>query len=196
VDETAKQIGAVNTVLNQDEVLSGYNSDCLGAVSALLEKTQLKEKSVWLIGAGGTARAIGHGILAEGGKLAILNRTKETGERLAGDLGVEFKPLSETTHLNCHALINTTPVGMTPHIDVSPVSTKYLEKGMIVMDVVYNPLKTKLLREAEAAGCITIDGAAMFVYQGAFQFELWTGHAPPIPVMKHAVLGALGEKEA
>ena len=191
IEENAINIGAVNTVLNRDGVLYGYNSDCLGAVRTLLEKTSIKGKNVWIFGAGGAARAIGFGILSEGGKVTILNRTIDKGERLANDLAAEFIPLTEEIKLYCDILINTTPLGMIPHTDTTPVSSRQLKKDMVVMDIVYNPLKTKLLNEADKAGCITIDGAAMFVYQGAFQFELWTGKKAPIAEMKQVVLEAL-----
>ncbi len=194
IDESAIKIGAVNTVQNREGILYGYNSDCLGAVQALLAKTTIKDKTVWLIGAGGTARAIGFGILSEGGHVTIVNRTKEKGEQLAKDLGADFKPLSENMRVSCHVLINTTPLGMTPHTDASPVSAKQMANDMVVMDAVYNPIRTRLLREAETAGCVTIDGAEMFVFQGAFQFELWTGIAAPIEEMKQTVLEALTAK--
>ncbi len=192
MDEIASKIGAVNTVVNSRGVLKGYNSDCLGAIKALSEKTDIKDKDVAIIGAGGAARAIGFGIISEGGRVTILNRTTYKGERLARDLGSEFFPLSDLKKIKCQILINTTPVGMTPHTDAMPVKKEDLEKGMVVMDIVYNPLKTRLLKEAEDIGCITVDGVSMFVYQGAFQFELWTGRKAPVDVMKKAVLNALG----
>ena len=103
--------------------------------------------------------------------------------------------LSENMRVSCHVLINTTPLGMTPHTDASPVSAKQMENDMVIMDAVYNPIRTRLLREAETAGCTTIDGAEMFVFQGAFQFELWTGIAAPIEKMKQTVLEALTPKK-
>jgi len=191
IDDGAAKIGAVNTVQNRDGVLYGFNSDGLGAVRALMDKTSIKDKTVWIIGAGGTARAIGFGIIDEGGRVTIINRTVKKGEQLAKDLGADFKPLSKNIRLNCQVLINTTSVGMTPHVDETPVSAPQMEEGMVVMDAVYNPIKTRLLREAEAAGCITIDGTNMFIYQGAFQFELWTGVAAPVEEMRQAVLESI-----
>ncbi|MDM8525740.1 shikimate dehydrogenase [Desulfococcaceae bacterium HSG8] len=188
LDDMAKQIGAVNTVINRDGILSGYNSDCLGAISALAEKTDIRGKKTGIIGAGGAARAIGFGIRSERGNVAIVNRSADKGEKLAADIGAEFCPLSDIEKLGCEILINTTPLGMTPNIETTPIPIRYLEKGMVVMDIVYNPLKTRLLKEAEAAGCTTIDGVAMFVYQGAFQFELWTGEKAPVEVMREAVM--------
>ena len=192
LDDTAKKIGAVNTIINRAGVLTGYNSDGLGAVKALFERTAIKDKNVVILGAGGAARAIGFAIISEGGRVTVINRTLAKGEELAKDLGADFQPISKLNKTACHVLINTTPVGMMPDIDAMPIRKKDLDKSMVVMDVVYNPLKTRLLKAAENIGCQTIDGASMFVYQGAFQLELWTGMKAPVEVMKKAVLTALG----
>jgi len=190
-DDVALQIGAVNTIINIDGCLKGYNSDGLGAVKALSEKTAIKGKNIAIIGAGGAARAVGFCIMKEGGRITVINRSTEKGERLAGDLSSDFRPLNDIGKMKFDILINTTPVGMTPHTDVMPIERRYIEKGMVVMDIVYNPLKTRLLKEAKMAGCVTIDGVSMFVHQGAFQFELWTGIKAPVDVMKNAVMNAL-----
>jgi len=191
LDGTAKKIGAVNTIINREGVLTGYNSDGLGAVKALFEKTVIKDKHVVILGAGGAARAIGFAIISEGGRVTIINRTPAKGEELANELGADFQPISKINKSTCHILINTTPVGMMPDIDVMPVRKQDLDKAMVVMDIVYNPLKTRLLETAEHIGCRTIDGVSMFVYQGAFQLELWTGMKAPVEVMRKAVLTAL-----
>ena len=193
LDDTAEKMGAVNTVVNRQGVLTGYNSDSLGAVEALLEKTAIKDKDVVILGAGGAARAIGFGIISQGGRVTIVNRTAAKGEELARDLRSEFQPLSDLKKEKYQILINTTPVGMIPDNYAMPVRKEHLEKSIVVMDVVYNPLKTRLLMEAENIGCVTIDGVSMFVYQGAFQFELWTGMKAPVDVMKKAVLNELGK---
>jgi shikimate dehydrogenase len=188
LDDMAKKIGAVNTVINRDGVLTGYNSDWTGAVKSLSEKSEIRGKSAVILGAGGAARAIGFGMLAEGAKVTIVNRSADKGERLAEDLGAKFCPLSDMKHLECQILINTTPIGMMPNIESTPVQKAYLQKEMLVMDIVYNPLKTRLLKDAEQIGCTVVDGLSMFVYQGAFQFELWTGKSAPVEVMRGAVL--------
>ena len=195
LDDTAKKIGAVNTIISREGVLTGYNSDGLGAVKALLEKTTIKDKNVVILGAGGAARAIGFAIISEGGRVTVINRTPANGEKLAKDLGADFQPISKLNKTECHVLINTTPVGMMPDIDAMPVRKQDLDKIMVVMDIVYNPLKTRFLRAAENIGCQTIDGVSMFVYQGAFQLELWTGMKAPVEVMKKAVLNALGKDD-
>jgi shikimate dehydrogenase len=191
VDALAAQIGAVNTIVNRQGILYGYNSDCAGALKALKEKTPINGKAVAVIGAGGAARAVGFGIIQEKGRLTVINRTRVRGESLADDLNCEFKPLSEIKRLPYQILINATSAGMTPHEDSTPLSSDLLEKGMTVMDMVYNPLKTCFLKEAEKKGCITVDGLSMFVHQGAVQFELWTQKKAPVEIMRKAVLEEL-----
>jgi len=191
IDVNAQKIGAVNTILNKNGKLYGYNTDCLGATNALLEKTDLKKKDVILVGAGGAARAIGFGILSEGGNLTIINILEDEGRLLAKDLDVPYYPLSYFNRLSCQVLINATPVGMTPDIDAMPVKAKDLNKEMTVMDIVYNPLQTRLLKEAENLGCLTINGVSMFVHQGVAQFEMWTGLQAPVDIMKQTVIHSL-----
>ena len=191
VDETAAQIGAVNTIVNNQGRLIGYNTDSPGALEALRTRTSIKDKAVALIGAGGAARAIGFGLVAAGGRVTILNRTRVSGERLATDLQAQFLPLDEWTPNRYEILINTTPVGMYPEPDATPIPQEDLSKDMVVMDIVYNPIETRLLKAAAAKKCRTINGVAMFVFQGAQQFELWTGQKAPVDVMRAAVLEAL-----
>ena len=191
ISEEAVKIGAINTVVHKKDRLYGYNTDCQGAVKALLEKTTIKDKEVYVVGAGGAARAIGYGLISDGAHVTVLNRSIDKGERLATDLGADFIPLAEDRPYRCHILINTTPMGMLPYTEATPVEKRYIEKEMVVMDIVYNPLKTRFLREAEELGCTVIDGTGMFVHQGALQFALWTGKDAPIPVMKQAVMEAL-----
>ncbi|MDQ1331716.1 MAG: Shikimate dehydrogenase [Thermodesulfobacteriota bacterium] len=195
VDYIASKIGAVNTITNNGGSLKGYNSDGLGAKKSLSEKTVIKGKKIAVIGAGGAARAVGFCIKKEGGRVTVISRDPDKGKRLAGDLTADYRPLNDIGGMRCDILINATPVGMTPDNDGMPIERKYLVKGMVVMDIVYNPLKTRLLSEAEKAGCIIVDGVSMFVHQGAFQFELWTGIKAPVDIMKRAVLDALIERE-
>jgi shikimate dehydrogenase len=194
VDETAARIGAVNTVVNKQGRLIGYNTDCPGALEALRTQTTIEGKSVALIGAGGAARAIGFGLVAAAGRVTVLNRSRTNGERLARDLQAEFSPLNDWQPSRYEILINTTPVGMHPDIDASPIPKNNLPEDLVVMDIVYNPIKTRLLEAAEAKQCRTINGVAMFVFQGAQQFELWTGQKAPVEVMHNSVLEALGAK--
>ena len=130
-------------------------------------------------------------MLAEGGIVTILNRTIEKGERLAKDLESQFMPLSEEITLDCDILINTTSLGMSPHTDTTPVSSDKFENSMVVMDIVYNPLETRLLRMARARGCLTVNGLGMFIHQGAEQFRMWTGFETPIDTVTRVVTQAL-----
>ncbi|MDJ0914872.1 MAG: shikimate dehydrogenase [Desulfobacterales bacterium] len=191
IDEMAQKIGAVNTIVNQNGRLKGYNTDCRGAIAALETETSVTGQSVALIGAGGAARAIGFGVKAAGGHATIFNRTVSKGQQLANDLDVGFKPLADFKTCNCDIVINTTPVGMDPQVDTSPIRQDWLAPPMLVMDIVYNPLQTKLLNDAREKGCHTISGDVMFVHQGAIQFERWTGRPAPLDQMHQAVLNAL-----
>jgi len=123
-----------------------------------------------------------------------LNRTPKTGEQLADDLQADFLPLAECQTNRYDILINTTPVGMHPLTDATPIAKQALSEKMVVMDIVYNPLNTRFLNEASDSGCRTITGLDMFVFQGAHQFELWTGKKAPVEVMREAVLQALQTK--
>lgn len=192
LDPLAERIGAVNTIVNADGVLTGYNTDCFGAVSALVQHTDIKGKNVAIVGAGGAARAIGWGIVDAGGNVTVINRSAENGEQLAEDLSSAFLPLDGVDKLEADILINTTPVGMHPHTADLPVPAEIFRRGMLVMDIVYTPLKTEFLKQAQAAGSRIIDGLTMFVLQGARQFELWTGLEAPVDAMREAVLGELG----
>jgi len=191
VDSLAAEIGAVNTVVNRQGVLHGYNSDCAGAIKALREKTLISGKDVAVVGAGGGARAVGFGIKQEGGRLTIINRSRDNGEKLASALDCDFQPLSELKQLPYHIIINATSAGMAPHADSVPLNTDLLDNETVVMDMVYNPLKTRFLASAAKIGCTTVDGVAMFVNQGAVQFELWTGEKAPVDAMRMVVLDEL-----
>ena len=193
VDDLALRIGAVNTVVNQNGRLIGYNTDARGALKALEEKTTVTGQSCLVIGAGGAARAIGFMLGEKGAEVTIVNRSPERGEALARDLNGLFVPLEQLGELRPRILIQTTPVGMFPETDRSPVPEQILRPDLVVMDIIYNPLETKLLRTAKARGCLIIDGLGMFVYQGSEQFRLWTGLEPPVEIMRQAVQKALTE---
>ncbi len=190
IDGTAKKIGAVNTLQIRDEKLFGCNTDCSGGVKALEEKTELKGKKVFMIGAGGAARAIGFGIMEKGAVVYIFDMDTQKADSLAAELGCETTS-AKSIGSNFDILINCSPVGMQPNVDKTPFPKAKLKKGMIIFDVVYNPLKTRLLREADDVGCVTIPGIELFVNQAADQFELWTGEKAPNDLMKEIVLEGL-----
>ncbi|MBI5845460.1 MAG: shikimate dehydrogenase [Deltaproteobacteria bacterium] len=193
VDEAARKMGAVNTIINDGGRLYGKNTDGLGAVIALEEKISLAGKSLLLLGSGGAARAVAHAVKNAGAKVAIAHRPEDAqeAETLAGEVNAKVLLLSQASGESCDIAVNATPLGMAPKVEDTPVSADFFRPGMVVMDVVYNPLETRFLREAKQKGCETVDGAAMFVYQGAAQFTLWTGREAPYAVMRKTVLDAL-----
>lgn len=187
VDDDAHRIGAVNTIVNDHGRLKGSNTDWIGLVQSLKEFMDIKGKVFAILGAGGTARAAVFGIAREGGLPVIVNRDAVRGGSLAKEWACPFYPLFGLDKVRADCLINTTPVGMTPDVDESLVSGAILVNYRWVMDVIYNPLKTRLIRDAEKAGCITIPGLGMFVNQGAEQIRLWTGQEAPRELMKQVV---------
>ena len=192
VDETAKKIGAVNTVVKEGTDWVGYNTDCSGAISALEACTSLQGKNVLILGSGGTAKAIGYGVKEKGGKLTVTyNKNKERGESLAKELDCELLHAHDAGTRAIDILINCSPVGMSPNITESPFLARDFKEGMVVFDSVYNPLETRLLREAKAAGCTVIPGYELFINQAARQFELWTGQPAPIDILREVLLKKL-----
>ena len=197
IDSLALDIGAVNTILNQDGRLWGFNTDAPAAVRALKEKTALSGRQIAILGAGGAARAVGFGLDAEKASMVVVNRTESRGKQLAAELDADFRRIDDFHPADGTILINTTPVGMWPHIDATPFPAERLHPGMLVMDIIYNPLHSRLLREAAATGCRVVNGVPMFVYQGALQFERWTGKPAPLEMMRQVVNNALtGKAEA
>ncbi len=191
IDDEAQKIGAVNTIHNQNGTLSGYNSDAVGAVLALKERIEIKDRRVAIIGAGGAARAIGFGLRTEQAVVTIVNRSVDHGEKLAADLEGHFVPLSDAMSVECNILINATSVGLSPDVSHTPINKKIFQKDMLVMDAIYTPRQTRFLKEAAAGGCETIDGMSMFIHQGVYQFELWTDIKAPVAEMRRVVAAAL-----
>lgn len=185
VDETARRIGAVNTASLRGERLVGSNTDWLGAVRALERETPLAGRRAVVLGAGGTARAVVHGLHERGARVVVLNRTPERAAELARELGADsaggLGELARTPH---DVLVNTTSVGL--RADASPVDAAALRPGSVVLDAVYDPERTRLLRDAEARGARTVSGKWMLVHQAAAQLELWTGRQAPLDVMAAA----------
>jgi shikimate dehydrogenase len=197
VEEEAKEIGAVNTIVNEGGHLKGYNTDGAGAVKAIREAYgPLEGARVVLLGAGGAARALVYYLAREAESLVILNRdplkAKLIADRAQGrGAGVRWGGLDQTDVRDADILVNSTPVGMFPNSGASPVDPRCLHGGLLVFDLVYNPVKTRLLEDAERAGARTLSGVSMLVYQGAEAFKLWTGLGAPVEVMREAVLAEL-----
>ncbi len=197
IDPVARKIGAVNTILfrNHPEsgkcISRGFNTDWLGANLALAAVMKLAGSKVLVLGAGGAAKAVGFGLVEAGAEVIITNRSEDRGRELAQWLGCAFCPAGDVGGIAGSALVNTTSVGMEPHIEVMPIDSASVGHFQVVMDIVYAPLKTRLLQEAEGAGCTTVDGLSMLLYQGAAQFKIWTGKQPPQEVMRAALLEEL-----
>jgi len=185
IEGVAWKIKAVNTILNEGGRMIGHNTDWYGALEALETKVDLKGKRVILLGAGGAARAIGFGLKEKGCQVTIFNRSEKRAEVLAQELGCVHHPFSCFGEMDGDILVNATSVGMYPLDAESPIPKEILKEGMVVMDIVYRPLQTKLLREAEERGCMTIDGLEMLAHQGAAQLEIWTGKRPDILEIKN-----------
>ncbi|MCK8488070.1 shikimate dehydrogenase [Paenibacillus sp. MBLB2552] len=200
IDEGARLIGAVNTIVNDDGVLTGYNTDGIGFIRSLKEEAapDLRGKRVLVLGSGGAARGIVYALLQEGpGLVTIANRTTEKARELAN----EWAHLGRLTGCGMEELdailaevdliINTTSVGMHPHVGDCPLDSRQIPEGIVVSDLIYNPLKTELLQQAEVRGCTIHSGLGMFIYQGAYAFEHWTGRSAPVEAMRAAVLKSM-----
>ncbi len=204
LDPLAEKIGAVNTIVNDDGVLSGYNTDAAGFLQALLEKGfEPERKRTVILGAGGASRAVSFILADRGAQLVILNRRLELdwAIELASRISQIFGKKVDALELNrenmaraldkADILVNATSVGMSPDTDQTPVNIELLRPDLVVYDIVYNPIKTKLLREAETAGAKTIPGVDMLVWQGVLAFEKWTGQKAPVELMKREAIKLL-----
>ncbi|MDY6893071.1 MAG: shikimate dehydrogenase [Chloroflexota bacterium] len=212
LDDFAREIGAVNTLVNRDGRLVGYNTDAGGFVQALRREGGFDSagKRVVQLGAGGVARAVSFALARAGAKsFVITDIVAERARDLASDLeqsrssgadtGLEVTVLFQDDPkfvealLNCDLLINCTPIGMKHSASEgeSPLDEKLIPKGIMVYDVVYNPLETPLLAAAKRAGANTLGGLSMLVYQGALAFELWTGKEAPVDIMMNVAKSAL-----
>jgi shikimate dehydrogenase len=197
VEPTARHIGAINTIVSEGGKLTGHNTDATGALRALRESgVSLKGQWVVMLGSGGAARAIAFALAAEGAidRLVLLGIDKNERNTLAGDLRSKTAMAVDDRHLDEHSLkqdlansqvlIHCSPTGMSPKVEETCVPASLLHAGLAVMDIVYNPRETRLLKDAKAAGCRTIPGLEMFLHQAAAQFELWTNRPAPTDIMR------------
>jgi shikimate dehydrogenase len=207
IEEGAKAIGAVNTILFDGSAgtavprLIGYNTDWSGFLADLADlKVAVDGRDCLVLGAGGSARAIAYGLAQAGGKVQLLARRMEQAETLVHEMaafladgGLRARPLAEleTIAQNCQAplIVNTTPLGMKPRETESvwPDNLPFPD-GSFVYDLVYNPQQTRLMQQAQAAGCGAANGLGMLLQQGAQAFEIWLGQSPNLAVMKRALL--------
>jgi len=200
IDEGARVIGAVNTIVNDSGRLIGYNTDGIGYVRSLKEETgiHLAGKRILLLGAGGAARGIAYALAMENpAHIWITNRTAERAVELASSLskyadleGMGSDRLADIKH-KVDLVINTTSVGMHPHVDERPADPRMFSSDTIYSDLIYNPLKTRWLLDAEELGRKVHGGLGMFIYQGAYAYEYWLDQQAPVDVMRQAVVEAL-----
>lgn len=203
LDEIAQLIGAVNTIDFKN--LKGYNTDGIGAIKAIEEVESIKNKNVVIAGAGGASRAISFYIAKyNADKLTILNRNVSKAEKLSCDVSnsqliddVSFDSISQIESYldDADILIDTTPVGMDPHINDEPIVTaENMHEDLVVFDAVYNPNETVLIKQAIKAGARPVYGIKMLLYQGAESFKIWTGVDAPIDIMEDALRKTLNLK--
>lgn len=195
IDPVAKKIGAVNTLVNKGGKVKGFNTDWLGIVKPLEQLIDIKNKKVALIGAGGGARAVAYAIDIKGGRLMVFNRSVEKGQALAKEFNGQSFNLDEIALVKtADIIINATSVGMKPEQNKTPIPKEYLCKEQIVFDIIYNPMETRLLKEAKSKGAKIIYGLEMLLEQGVAQFELYTGHSAPVDVMRKTLIKCLEAK--
>jgi shikimate dehydrogenase len=206
IDEEAAEIGAVNTVVNQQGRLVGYNTDGIGFMQALTKLCpNWSDKSIMIVGAGGAAKAIFVTLFRNGASvLHITNRNKEKAEKLLIEANaydskaLTVKEAERMLH-NYDIVINTTPVGMASSnddIDELPINLDNLKKDTILSDIIYTPLKTRWLQQGERKGATIMNGLDMFIYQGAIAFKYWTGVVPDEQRMKQIVYNHLKERNS
>lgn len=203
----ANLIGAVNTILNEDGKLIGFNTDYTGVLKTFeTYKIDLTNKKIVLLGAGGAAKAIAFAIAEKASSLIILNRTKRKAVNLVKELNKKLKVNALGNSLTFKALknslkdadilINATSVGMEPNVNQTLVAKELLQKDMVVFDIIYNPLETKLLKEAREIGAKCINGVEMLVQQAAEAFKIWFKIEPPVNEMRKAALKSLTGEES
>jgi shikimate dehydrogenase len=192
-EAVAERIGAVNTVVNDQGHLVGHNTDWMGAMGALEETGKLADKRVLLVGAGGASRAIAFGLRDRGARTTIANRDLPKAESLALEVGARPAPFDETVRAGDYdVVINATVLGQGDGDLGSPIPENAIRAGQAVMDIVYKPVRTRLIEAAERRGAVAIHGGRMLLHQAASQFELYTLRAPPLDVMDAALRSAIG----
>lgn len=196
VDEAAALCGSVNTVVAHDGMLQGSTTDGRGILAPLKRLVDLKGKRVVILGAGGAARAATLAFFRKNARVTVLARDAAKARSVAAVVGCAHGALLDLANHPWDVLINATPVGSSACPDETPVAASLLRRGSLVFDMVYDPLETRLLREAKAAGCVIVGGIEMLIAQAVAQFETWTGLEAPLDVMKSAALFLAQAEEA
>ncbi|MGA3120920.1 MAG: shikimate dehydrogenase [Polyangiaceae bacterium] len=194
LDPVAKRIGAVNTVVNEDGHLVGHNTDWIGAIRALEEVSSVAGARVLLLGAGGAGRAIAFGLRDRGADVTVANRGPRTAHALANETGARAAAWDERLRAaEYDTVINATALGQADIDPASPIPDDAIRSGQVVMDIVYKPVRTRLLAAASARGARVIHGGRMLLHQAAAQFEMYTGRQAPLAAMDAALRAAVGE---
>jgi shikimate dehydrogenase len=188
IENIARKIGAVNTIVNENGKLYGYNTDWLGVLLPIEKLIDLQNKTVAIIGAGGAARAACYAVTSKGAQLTIYNRTHEKAKELAKEFAGDAYALEQIENIEtADIIINTTPLGLKEQSE-TPVSKKYISSKQIVFDAVYGMQETQLIKDAKEQGAKTISGIEMLLHQGFAQFKLFTGYDAPVDTMIKALL--------
>ena len=203
IEPMAKIIGAINTIKNENGILIGRNTDGEGFLKSIKESGyNLENKKIVIFGAGGAARACAFYLAKEVKKITIINRSNPGMNDLISKLNSKFNISIQGINLSkaedikkeiadSDMIVNTTPVGMYPNVNESPVKQSWLHRNLFVVDIIYSPIQTKLLQEASSIGCNILSGVNMLINQGAIAFEWWTGISPDKKLMKQVVLDEL-----
>jgi shikimate dehydrogenase len=193
VEEAAALCGSVNTVVVHDGTLRGFTTDGLGVTAPLRKLTGLKGRNVVILGAGGAARAAAMALRTKGARVTVFARNEAKAAAMAASVGCAYAPMSDLEQRGWDVIINATPVGSRSAPDETPLPTHLHRREAVVFDMVYDPLETRLLREARAAGSKTVSGIEMLLAQAVVQFETWTALEAPFDVMRSALLQATQE---
>lgn len=189
IDPIAQKIGAVNTIVNDNGKLTGYNTDWLGIITPLEEKTNIAGKKIVILGAGGASRAMAFGLTQKRAEVTILNRTVANAKTLAKEFLCNFGSIDDIeTIRDADIILNATSIGMGEMSNESPIPEELINKNMIIFDAIYHPYETKLLQYAKNKGAQTIHGLAMLLHQGTAQFTLFTGQQAPVAAMRKVLL--------
>lgn len=189
IDEVAKKIGAANSIVNNNGVLTGYNTDWIGVSKSFEKVASVKNKKAAVIGSGGAARAFIYALTVGGAKVTVFTRNIKNVKSLSDEFGVKIKPLEQISEvLNEDIICNATPVGMYPKIDESIIPQEYIKRNHIIFDAVYNPFETKLLKESLDKGATIIHGYKMLLFEAAAKFKLYTNYDAPIDAMENELL--------
>lgn len=206
IDETARKINAVNTISFKEGIAKGYNTDGMGAIKSIKEYTSLKDKNVLVIGAGGASKAITFTLINEDiNTLTIANRSKDNANKLISNLrnqtnfmNISYQNIKDTNEIisEMDIIINTTPIGMYPNHNVEPpIEVNKIVAEQTVMDIIYNPLETELLKQAKLRGAQTIPGTKMLINQGITAFEIFTGKTPSYESFEEPLLASLKKQQ-